>query len=362
MLIQSENKLVQQQLKFIAKTVVEHGGTIHPELTITHQTERLWISCSAEVDGSALLIIPDELFIPVTHLEWAGENGVLSYTGDNSQLTPVQQSLLDAMVSLYNATDKITQVAQRLPAQLLPDDPDLLNWLMDAQPAFELPKITPARQFIQTRLNEKPKKNDDEGKSIGYLMPLIDLLNHHPYGPKYQRTEQGDWLIALDKTNMGSDDCYVRYGKSDSLSLTMWHGYYEPNTRYLACLDCEIQHTVLGTVKIIGTNASRRKINAPRLLPEESVLTLQDLVLEREQLPALRTLLGLAVRSKLRNLNQAQAEIMADEIIALLVGANIEKYMALQAICAEQTENFPLRQMFGQVAEHQLSLLSAFKL
>ena len=364
--IKSDNPIVQQQLEFIANTVLENGGTIHPELCITHQAERVWISCTSDVDGSALLIIPDALFIPVTHLEWTGENGVLGYTGDTSQLSPVQQNLLDAMVGLYNATNKITRVADCFPAQLLPADPELLAWLMAARPEFELPKSDPARQFISTRLNEhsahveKVEGSEEEGESIGYLMPLIDLLNHHPYGPKYQRTEQKAWLIAFEKPNPGSDECFVRYNKADSLNNALWHTYCEIHTRCVASVSCLLQHPELGPVQIKGTNASRNKVNAPLLLPNEPILTLQDLVLEQEMLPALRTLLGLAVRSKRRDLKQAQAESIADELIVLLVEANKMKYAELLALCQKDAELFPLRTLFGQVASHQLQLLSNF--
>ena len=364
--IKSDSPIVQQQLEFIANLVIENGGLIHPELCITHQTERLWISCSADVDSSALLIIPDELFIPVTHLEWTGENGVLSYSGDTSSLSAVQQALLDAMLSLYNATGKMQHVAERFPTQLLQADAELFAWLMDARPEFELPTKNPARQFITTRLNEhsehaqKVEGSDEEQKPIGYLMPLIDLLNHHPYGPKYQRTEQNGWLIALQKPNPGSDECFVRYNKADSLNNALWHTYCETNTRCIASVSCLLQHPELGSVQIKDTNASRNKVNAPRLLPNEPILTLQDLVLEQEMLPALRTLLGLAVRSKIRDLSQAQAESVADELIVLLVEANKMKYAELLGLCQKDTELFPLRTLFGQVASHQLELLGRF--
>ena len=366
MQIKSDNQIVQQQLEFIANTVIEHGGTIHPELIITHQAERLWISCSADVDGSALLIIPDELFIPVTHLEWTSENGVLSYSGDNSSLSALQQTLLNAMVSLYNTTGKIQLVAERFPAQLFLADAELFAWLKEARPEFMLPKESPARQFISTRLNEhsdhaqKDEGSDEDQKPIGYLMPLIDLLNHHPYGPKYQRTEQKAWLIALQKPNIGSDECFVRYNKADSLNNALWHTYCETNTRCVASVSCLLQHPELGSVQIKGTNASRNKVNAPRIMPNEPVLTIQDLVLEQEMLPALRTLLGLTVRSKRRDLSQLQAESIADELIVLLVEANKIKYAKLLNLCQKDTELFPLRTLFGQVASHQLELLGRF--
>ena len=364
--IKSDSPIVLQQLEFIANTVIENGGIIHPELCITHKGERLWISCSAESDGSTLLMVPDELFIPVTDLEWSGENGILSYSGDTSQLSAVQQTLLDAMVSLYNTTDKIQHVAERFPAQLLQADAELFAWLMETRPEFELPKRNPARQFISTRLNEhsehvqKVEGSNEEVKSIGYLMPLIDFLNHHPYGPKYLRTDEKGWLIALEKPNTGSDECFVRYNKADSLNNALWHTYCETHTRCVASVSCLLQHPELGPVQIKGTNASRNKVNAPRLLPNEPILTLQDLVLEQDMLPALRTLLGLAVRSKRRDLKQAQAESIADELIVLLVEANKIKYAELLALCQKDTELFPLRTLFGQVASHQLQLLSNF--
>lgn len=356
--IRTENPLVRSPIEFIARTVLEHGGLIHPDLRITQQDERLWISCGGAADGSALLVVPDELFIPVTHLEWSGENGVLRYAGDTSRLSPIQQELLDAMVEVYNATDKIPQVAEHFPAQLLPGDPELLAWLTDARPAFVLPKTAPARQFIDTRLYEKTA---EDGQVTGYLMPLIDLLNHHPYGPKYQSADQNSWRIPVEKPNPHSDECFVRYSKSDSLSVAMWHAYFEPNTRYLASVDCTLVHAELGEIRIKGTNAKRRKINAPCLVPGEHVLTFQDLVLEQEQLHALRTLLGLAVRSKRRDLAQTEAEVVADELIQLLVEANIRKYAELLELCRADAGHFPLRPLFGQVAEHQLALLGALR-
>jgi hypothetical protein len=242
-----------------------------------------------------------------------------------------------------------------MPAQLLPKDSILFNWLMEVRPAFALPEMNAASQFIHTRLNTK-KEDDSEG-STGYLMPLIDLLNHHPYGPKYQRTENNGWRIPVEKPNPNSDECFVRYNKSDSLSLAIWHNYFESKTQHVAALDCELQHPNLGEIRIVGTNARRRELNAPRIIPSELTLTMQDIVLEAKQLPALRTLVGLAVRSKLRQLNQTQGEIEAELLIDLLIDENIRKYEELAALCIVSPEGCALRKMLGKVAEHQLGLL-----
>jgi hypothetical protein len=84
-------------------------------------------------------------------------------------------------------------------------------------------------------------------------------------------------------------------------------------------------------------------------------------VLEKSQRATLRTFIGLAVRSKRRELAQPEAETVADELIQLLIEANHRKYTELQELCRVNAEEFPLRPLFGQVAEHQLALLETMR-
>jgi hypothetical protein len=356
MQILSDNSIVRQCLETIAQTVLENGGEIHPDLIIHHSGANLWITCQQTADNATLLQIPNELFIPVSELDWHAQGADLCYQGDTGSLSVVQLQLLNEMVALYNHTGKLSKVAHALPSNLLPDDPKLLAVILSAHPTFSLSKRNPARQFIDTRLNEQMAEGHSD-KLVGYLMPLIDLLNHHPYAPNYERTESGAWRIPVAYPVPGSDMCYVRYSKFDSLYIAMWHGYFDPYTRHVASVECSIHHNEIGDVRIRSTTTSRRKINAPKLLPGETNLTLQDLVLEKAQRKALITLLGLAVRSIRRTMHQSEAEIIANELVALLVDANIQKYSELLALCQTETEHFPLRPLFGQVAEHQLMLL-----
>jgi hypothetical protein len=358
--IESHDSVVRLSLQRIADAVTANAGEIHPKLTIHHHGERLWITCAADQGSGPLLVVPNELFVPVTQLEWAGIDGKLQFTGSTDSLSPVQKQLLDDMLAIYNQTGKLTQVAERFPAQLLPSDPLLLNWLQEAHSSYKLPKDNPARQFIGTRLNEMPPEKGDD-PAVGYLMPLIDYLNHHPFGPKYQRTESGAWRIPLEYPITGSDECFVRYSKTDSLSIAVWHAYYDPHPRHVAALDCELNLSELPPIRIRASFAANRKVNAPRLENTEAGVTLHDVVLEKSQRTTLRTFIGLAVRSKRRELAQPEAETVADELIQLLIEANHRKYTELRELCRIDAEQFPLRPLFGQVAEHQLALLETMR-
>jgi hypothetical protein len=265
------------------------------------------------------------------------------------------------MLVLYNDTGKMIHIANQLPSRLLPDDPALHGWLKTSNSNFSIANGGPAQLFIGTRLHSKGIVQDDD-ESSGYLMPLIDLLNHHPYGPDYARTTSGAWQIPVCHPSTDSDECFVRYNTSDCLSLAIWHGYFDSRTRHCAVLDCTLQHERIGEIRVIRCNTGRSKLNLPRLLPGESVLTLLDLVLEQKQLPALRTLLGLAVRSKQRDMSQSEAEAIAENLIRQLISDNSLKYRALLELCETDIEKYPLRLLFGQVAVHQLELLDSLKL
>jgi hypothetical protein len=356
MRIETDDPIVRSCLETQASVIRAHGGFIHPELTASHQGDSLSIICQASEEPTPLLVIPHDLFVPITEIDWQGNDGVLCYNGDTSGFSTVQRSMLDSMVALYNRTDKLAKHGLKLPAMLLNEDQDLSDWLRKARPLYQPPEQSSAQHFIQTRISSL-EATQGSGQFTKYLMPLIDCLNHHPYGSKLVRTPEAHWRIMLQNPIPGSKECFLRYNKCDSLSLALWHGYSETHTNHLAVLDCHLAHSGFGPVHIVGNSVGNWAIKAPSIVLDEPILTLCDLVLRAPELPSLRVFLALAVRSKQRELAQREAEVIADELIALLIDANIQKYSELLALCKIEQEHFPLRPLFGQVAEHQLRLL-----
>lgn len=356
MRIDSSDPTVIELLERIARGVRENGGDIHPALTIHHRAERLWLSCPADYRGETLLRIPQALFVPVSGLRWHGDGGVLSYSGDTDALSAVQRQLLESMVALYNATDKLDKVAARFPANLLRDDPELLVLLREARPGIEPGAKSLAEQFISTRLSSQ--NNEDSEETTDHLMPLIDLLDHHPYGPKYGRNEAMDWVIPVQHPVEGSEQCFVRYQKGDSFANALWHGYFESAPRYVASVQCTLADAVAGQVVVHGVHYERRRLNAPLAQRREDGLDLYSIILDPDTLPALRTFLGLALRSKDRALAQTDAERQADILIAGILAANRDYFHRLRDFCTPPGD-FPLRALMAAVAGHQLAVLDS---
>lgn len=354
--IHSDDTAVRQILAEIAEAVGMHGGDIHPALTIHHQAERLWLSCPADYRGDTLLRIPQALFVPVSGLRWNGDGGVLSYSGNTDALSAVQRQLLDAMVALYNATDKINAVAARFPDSLLRGDSDLMALIREARPGTQPSDKNLAEQFISTRLSSQ--NNEDSEETTDHLMPLIDLLDHHPYGPKYGRNEAMDWVIPVQHPVEGSEQCFVRYQKGDSFANALWHGYFESAPRYVASVQCTLADAVAGQVVVHGVHYERRRLNAPLAQRRDDGLDLYSIILDPDTLPALRTFLGLALRSKDRALAQADAERQADILIAGILAANRDYFHRLRDFCTPPGD-FPLRALMAAVAGHQLAVLDS---
>ena len=99
----------------------------------------------------------------------------------------------------------------------------------------------------------------DEGP-LGYFMPMIDMLNHHPYGSRYEHTDDGDWLIRVHHPTP-TDQVFVRYNKADSFGVALGLGYFEADTRFVSSVACRVGIPDVVEVKVAGWE--RRAVGCP---------------------------------------------------------------------------------------------------
>jgi hypothetical protein len=172
----------------------------------------------------------------------------------------------------------------------------------------------------------------DEGP-IGFFMPMIDLLNHHPYGSRYERTDDGAWLIRVHHPTP-TDQVFVRYNKSDALGVALGLGYFEPDARFVASVACELHLETIGHVQVPGVSASRRRLPAPQVERVENGLALSGIVLENGRRDALTMLLAMPLRSMLPHASGAEIESLTDRLLTAIVAANVDFYTRLAELCA----------------------------
>lgn len=235
----------------------------------------------------------------------------------------------------------------------------------DAQLPPDLAGESPAHTVVRSRLRSEMGEGD-EGP-IGLFMPMIDLLNHHPYGSRYERTDDGAWLIRVHHPTP-SDQVFVRYNRADALGVALALGYFEPDARFVASVACEFELAPIGRVRVHGVSTSRRRLPAPRVERTDDGLALSGVVLEHRRREALAMLLAMPLRSMLADAPAAEIESLTGRLLAALVAANVDFFTRLAELCSPGqgaatdadalAPTRPLRPMMGLVAARQLELLA----
>ncbi len=405
--VASDNPEVRRLVTVIADAVAANGGMIHPELVVNHDGANLWISLPRSAnpyadehldkphsDASALLIIPNELHIPVTNLDWDASDDHLTYRATTDHLSDAQRTILDAMVALFNTVDKVRVIGQAYAQHALgglgqvggdapdaaadgdgPEDPitsdsELLALIREARPGFgraesnrtpDLPGSSPAHTVVRSRLRSDLGEGD-EGP-LGYFMPMIDMINHHPYGSRYRRTSDGAWRIDVHHPE-ATDEIFLRYNRADSMGVALGLGYAETATRFVSSVDCRVLSDGMGEVHVRGVSSQRRRLPAPRLTKTESGWQIAGLVLDPQRLANLRTLLMMPLMSDRPELGAEVHLGVVDDLLQQVIAANAAYYERLLAACTPPfddagagTADPHQRALFAAVSAHQLHLL-----
>lgn len=372
--VASADPEVVRLVTLIADTVEANGGYVHPELVVNHDSGNLWLSLPRAANPFAdqgldrphpeappVLVIPNELHIPVTNLDWEPSRERLAYRAGTEHLTAEQQTILDAMVALFNAVDKVRIVGRAYAQHSLDDDPELLALIREARPGWgsgmEAEAHSPAHTVMRSRLRSEMGEGD-EGP-LGFFMPMIDMLNHHPYGSRYERDGKGAWVIRAHHPT-ASEQLFVRYNKADSFGVALGLGYFEPDTRFVSSVAAEFDLPPVGQVQILGVGANRRRIPAPRLARTEGGLSVAGLELSGATLPALRTLLAMPLRSQLPGASTAEVDALVDAMIDRVAAANRRYFTRLASLPLDaEGADAPLRTLFTRVARRQLTIVAA---
>jgi hypothetical protein len=367
--VDSADPEVRGLLRDIATTVAVNGGRIHPALVVHHQGAHLWLSLPRSANPFAgqrldrpaaeapqVLEIPDELHIPVVAQDWDDDSEVLRYSGGEAALTKAQGKILHAMIDLFNACDKVRTIGQAYPAAVLHRDPELLALIREARPTWgEGDPAAPSRLFLNSRL--RTEMGDGEEGPVGYLMPMIDMLNHHPHGSRYER-DAANWVIRAHHPDHG-DQLFVRYNKADALGVALGLGYYEPATRFVSSVACDVEAPGVGTITVAGVGVGRRPLPVPAVGRTAHGLRIVGLQLGAETLANLITLLALPLRTTSNGLDHEKAELLAAQVVHAIVGRNRDYYRRLAAVPNLPDDPAGLRRLMRSVAGHQLKQLDA---
>lgn len=254
--IETDSAELTRALTHLVDLMVDQGATFHPGLRVLGVDGQM--SAWADGDDPWLMRIPESTLVPVDDITWSDEPP-LRIIAAPSSLTPLQVEVLQACTDVMAAAGTWEHFLATHPRATI-TDPDAITVIQSLHPAFS--PATSAAAMLKTRTI---RMSLDGSEPISYLMPMLDLVNHHPAAPAYAR-DGGYLSIGTWQSNPGSE-YFVSYGSTrDVLGIALAYGYVDANITRANALPGE--YVMPG-----GATLSLVRASHPEFTHEPDVLT-----------------------------------------------------------------------------------------
>jgi hypothetical protein len=371
-------------LREIVTLVLTHGGQIHPGACWHERGGQLTVTCDASmgVGEHPLVVVPRELLVPVSGAEWADSQERLMLLSPPSGLTPVQKTLLDLHIQLYNATGKIPWIVTHHPRALLVRQPELLDALQVIRPDSYAEADTLAHIFLDTRVfglkPDQPLAPDDAHPPMGtaaafahptagssgsvrkthVLMPLIDILNHHPQGAPY-RLDALSLQVQISQPRR-DQECFAAYGgRRDVLDLALHYGYLDEATPFAFSAPVEVEVEGLCRIRVAaGRLRPAHPLDPPRTQWDGETLELSHLCAHSGHPERLQTVLRLPLLAiaKKRGYPPKVSGRLIEEGLERLCQANVNALGQVET-AARDCSNEPAAGLLIDAVQRQATIL-----
>lgn len=239
--VDTESAEVRETVQALFALLLDAGAWVNPHLRIVERAGQ--ISVWSEADDPWLMRIPKHTLVPVTDINWSGEPP-LRVEGTPSSLSATQQDVLNACVDAMAAHHTWEHFRATHPRATV-TDPEAIAMIQSLHPAFS--PATDAPAMLKTRTI---KMSMDDAEPQSYLMPLLDLVNHHPAAPVYT-WDDGFLCIPTWRADPGGE-CFVSYGSTrDVLGMALAYGYVDENITRANALPGEYSIPGGGTLKLM---------------------------------------------------------------------------------------------------------------
>jgi len=361
MQIQCDDATAARLLAAIRDEVVKAGASLHPDLVIHQRGPDMWATCATPAQVQPLLRIPAQVLLPMDPIHWAPGLDLTPSQG-LEQLTGRQRRLLEWMLALYETTGKIEYIRPRLPALALTDQPWLVAYLARAWPGWgkRQTALTATQAFIKTRALGITDKAD--GVRRRWLMPLIDVFNHHPAGAKFL-TQGGGVAIAANRPD-GTHECFARYGFRDAMSLLLNYGYVDSRPGFVQSVACEVGLDGHGSLRIEGQHGGKRTDLPSLNVRPDGEVAISHFNLDPRTMARDLALLGLLLRRQAPGMTRTVQEERAMAVYEAIRAANVNHYLGLLDLLRRgepAIEVAIIAGMLAEVADHQLAVLNKIR-
>jgi hypothetical protein len=216
--VESTRTEVRRALLNLVDVMVDAGAYVNPHLRFVETEGQISVWCHG--DDPWLMRIPKDTLVPVADIAWSDEPPLVLL--DAPGLTPLQRDVLDACVTEMREVGTWEYFRDNHPRATI-SDPEVVAVIQSLHPAFT--PSTSAAAMLKSRTIGVTLSGDT---AQSHLMPLLDLVNHHPNAPAYTWDEE---FLCIPTWRSGpTTECFVSYGsRRDALGIALAYGYVDEN-------------------------------------------------------------------------------------------------------------------------------------
>jgi hypothetical protein len=265
----ADNLEVERSLHRLVALSEAGGAEFSPDLVVRCVDGNLSIEAPPDSVGNVLMRIPWDCLVPLAPFHFAIAEDKIVIASHEPELTGACVAMMEAMLELYNLTNKLAVHRRTSPWSLAASHPEILpNLLTGRAPGYRDLIVSGNRDelelqtFFKTRSLGYTETEATPGYSV--LMPILDAMNHHldgaPYGLDAGGTHGPTLTMARSRPSPGTgNECFACYGGHDCFDIWMGYGYLNDTPHFVRSLRIGLDLPGRGMIQTTDGFVRRKK-------------------------------------------------------------------------------------------------------
>lgn len=282
--IVSDNKQAEKILKDIAEIITAHGAYLDEDMQIHCKDGGISVH-SPNDKPRRLFQLPHDVLIPYENFDIGIKKNEFVLKGTKKETPEHLTKLIEHMLALYNATDQLQNLCNASPWIACKQHTGIINMLLQNREGDDIRDLETALQdpvdeealtkhvFFRTRLM-KLRLHKVFRKYVPVLLPLVDSLNHHLRGctftndyPEDQEDTKASLIVPYVPVE-GSDECFAKYRRMDSMDTYIDYAFIDQNTPMVRSIPLQIKLENIGTLQIRALDGYMKAEEIPERLQD----------------------------------------------------------------------------------------------
>jgi hypothetical protein len=373
---------IREILTQIVAEILSKGAWLNPDLRIVASDSGFGIQCVRSALVNKLLIkVPAKCLLPIHQFEMSYQDGTIQLIRGGGKVTKTRRRLMELTIAFYNASGKVESFASNSPEITLGRDHPLTLRLGSgngfADPSGTRP-ATPSKALDDNTLKlEQFLGSRTYGTRFGslrsVLIPILDLINHHPMGAGFNEGAAGKFIsVDVNHPLQESAECWVNYGNNkDTLDFFRYFHFVPLHVPHVFSIPTVLSPTSSSFIYInrgyrehpFGESHFIKKL-PPRLTLENNIVSCENIrISELVKHDSLGVGIDFMVKMLGKSMGFTVTQDMIRETRFNLLEVNRNFYSGLIKLASSEPVTPRNRELLDNIvlmSERQLTLLNSY--